>query len=401
MINQNDRPSRLSFFLRKEGMLMNANPGYPPPSGPGSRQELPHTDYGDCFSPTDVQRGRNYQVKKAYISPPSGRRRAVGKFFKVLFSLLLIVVLLFCGYVALVVFRIHYSDEQPDHDAVARSVGELKSDGSVENIMIYGADNHQEGEYGRSDSMILLSVDKKNHTVKQTSFLRDLYVTIPGHDDNRLNAAFAYGGAKLATETIEYNFGIRIDSYVVIDFSGFTQIIDAMGGMTLSLTAEEIDYINWQCWRNKQVDTRNELVIDESTFFEDENEQRVAKVHLNGRQALWYARDRDSAGSDFDRTTRQRIVIDTMLSQLKSSDPFTLMAVAFQAAPLLTTNMSKTDVVGKMFSLIGILGYEKQEYSVPRRDNFVNLWVDGAAVLGLEDADYEKQKLYEFLYGTA
>lgn len=376
----------------KEGMLMNPSPP--------NQNESPMMDYGDRFSGTGIRHGRNYPVKNSYISPPSRPKRRLGKLFKVLLSLLLILVLLFCGYVALVIFRIHYSNDQPDHDAVIKEVGELKSDRNVENIMIFGADNHSEEEYGRSDSMILLSIDKNSHTIKQTSFLRDLYVAIPGHDHNRLNAAFAYGGAKLATETIEYNFGITINSYLVIDFSGFTQLIDTMGGITLSLSEEEIDYINWQCWRNQQVETRNEIIVDERAFYTGKNDNRVARVHLNGRQALWYARDRDSAGSDFDRTTRQRIVVDTILSQLKTGNPFTLMAVAYQAAPLFTTNMSKTDVLGKLFSVFSLLHDKKQEYSVPRMDNFVNLWVDGAAVLGVEDMDAEKQKLYEFIYGT-
>ena len=104
----------------------------------------------------------------------------------------------------------------------------------------------------------------------------------------------------------------------MVDFESFTAIIDAMGGIDLPLTAEEIDYINWQCWRNKQVETRNELDIDSYQFESSENGE-TAMVHLNGRQALWYARDRDSAGSDFDRTSRQRTVINTVFSKLKSS----------------------------------------------------------------------------------
>ncbi len=357
------------------------------------------TDYGDCFSEQEIRHSGDYRVSGRTVRPPARRRSTVGKVFRFLLILLLILLLAGVVYLALVVFRIHYDTQQPDHAGIIRQVGELKSDSSVENIMLYGADNHAADEYGRSDSMILLSIDKKTGTIKQTSLLRDLYVEIPGYDDNRLNAAFALGGPKLATETIELNFRIRIDSYLVIDFSGFTSLIDAMGGLTLELTAEEIDYINWQCWRNHQVESRHELVVPEKAFFSNKNGEQVARIKLNGRQALWYARDRDSAGADFDRTARQRIVIDTMISQLKDSNIFTIMAVAYQAAPLLTTNMSQWDVLGKLFSVFGLLKYQKKEYAVPRSDNFSFEWVDGASVIGISDQDYENRKLYEFIYG--
>lgn len=376
---------------------MKDNSSRPPRPDENRNKSIPSSDYGDRYSGRTV-RTKEYNIDP-YIKPPSKGKKTAGKLFRILLTLLLIVLLLFTGYIALIVFRVNYTGEHADHSLAISNNGELKSDSSVENIMIYGADNHKEGEYGRSDSMILLSIDKRTHAIKQTSFLRDLYVTIPGHDPDRLNAAFAIGGAKLATETIEYNFGIRIDSYIVIDFSGFTSLIDAMGGITLELTEEEIDYINWQCWRNKQVETRNEIVIPESEFYTNKNEEKAAKVKLNGRQALWYARDRDSAGSDFDRTARQRILIDTMISQLKSSNPFTLMYVAFMAAPLITTDMSKTDVLGKLFSVFELLKYDKKEYRVPRSDNFSFEWVNDASVIGIDDIEYEKSKLFEFIYG--
>lgn len=367
------------------------------PSSPEDRRSAQRrADYGDSYS---GRSGREYSIDPSYIRPPAKGRRIAGKLFKLLLSLVLIVLLLFTGYTALVVFRVKYTDAHADHSAAENGAGELRSDSSVENIMLYGADNHKDGEYGRSDTIIMLSIDKRTGTIKQTSFLRDLYVTIPGHGSDRLNAAFAIGGAKLATETVEYNFRVKTDGYIVIDFSGFTSLIDALGGMTLELTEEEIDYINWQSWRNKQTDTRNELVIPESEFHTGKNDEKTASVKLNGRQALWYARDRDSAGSDFDRTARQRIVIDTIITQLRRSDPFTLMYVAFQAAPLITTDMSWTDVLGKLFSLPQLLRYDKKEYRVPRSDNFSFLWVEDASVIGIDDLEYERSRLYEFIYG--
>ena len=184
----------------------------------------------------------------------------------------------------------------------------------------------------------------------------------------------------------------------MVDFSNFTAIIDAMGGIDLELTADEIDYINWQCWKNKQVETRHELNIDDYTFYENDNGDEVAKVHLNGRQALWYARDRDSAGSDFDRTSRQRIVINTIFAQLKSSNPVTLMRVVYEIAPLITTDMSKGSIISLGMGLISYLGYEREELSIPGSDNFSNTWAGEAQVLTIDDMDYEKERLYKFVF---
>lgn len=358
-------------------------------------ESINNDEYGDDYY-VNKKSEPNYNNIDNNLSKKKSKKLRI--LIRVIIVVLIIMILLFLLFAALTILRVNYTGSSPDSSYISSLVGELKTDNNVENIMLFGADNHTDDEYGRSDSMILISVDKKNHIIKQTSFLRDLYVEIPGYGEDRLNAAFALGGAKLAAETIEYNFKIKIDSYIVLDFSGFTAIIDAADGIELELTADEIDYINWQCWRNKQVETKNELNIDDYNFYYNDNENYVAKVKLNGRQTLWYARDRDSEGSDFDRTARQRIVIGTLIEKLKSSNPITLMKVAFNAAPMITTDMPITDVTGKLFSLTGYLKYDRSEYRVPRSDNFYNDYVYGAAVLRINDYQYEIQKLYEFIY---
>lgn len=346
----------------------------------------------------DIYSDSGKRTNRTRIQNTKKHRSKAKKVFMIILAVVLVLVLALVGYFALIVFRINYSGDSPDTASIELATGELKSSPDVQNIMLFGADNHAEDENGRSDSMILLSIDKKHHKLKQTSFLRDLYLTIPGYGEDRLNAAYSYGGAALAVETIEYNFGIKIDNYAMVDFSNFTAIIDAMGGIDLELTADEIDYINWQCWKNKQVETRHELNIDDYTFYENDNGDEVAKVHLNGRQALWYARDRDSAGSDFDRTSRQRIVINTIFAQLKSSNPFTLMRVVYEIAPLITTDMSKGSVISLGVGLVSYLGYEREELSIPGSDNFSNTWAGDAQVLTIDDMDYEKERLYQFVF---
>lgn len=176
--------------------------------------------------------------------------------------------------------------------------GELLNDPMILNIMLFGEDSRKAGEeHGRSDTMIMLSIDNRHKKLKLTSFMRDTYVTIPGNNsvgepygENKLNAAYTLGGPQLTIKTIESNFGINIDRYAVVDFKSFRNIIDILGGVDIELTSEEIDYINWQSYINNQVDTRNELADEPGV------------VHLNGRQALWYARNRGDEEAGFRAT---------------------------------------------------------------------------------------------------
>ena len=113
----------------------------------------------------------------------------------------------------------------------------LKQEG-VTNVLLIGNDSRDAGEDGRSDAMILLSISNETKTIHLTSLLRDMYVDIPGHDGNRLNAAYAYGGSKLLMETIEENFDIEVNRYMLVNFQAFANLVDAVGGVELDVTNE-------------------------------------------------------------------------------------------------------------------------------------------------------------------
>lgn len=340
--------------------------------------------------------------QKVNKKTPKRKKSKIKRFFAVILIIVIILVLLIGTYTVSVLKRIQYNSSSPDSNYIAGMVGELKSSSDVENIMIFGTDNHGENENGRADSMILLSIDKKNKTIKMTSFLRDLYLNIPGYYEDKLNASYSYGGAALAVETIEYNFGIKIDNYVVIDFQSFISVIDALGGIDIELMEEEIDYINWQCWKNKQVNTRNEMNIDDYKFYTNNSGNEVAKVHLNGRQALWHARNRGQdgicSGDDFMRTQRQRVVMDTVFANLKSADIITLMKVIYDVAPMITTNISSLNIISFAFSSLVCLNYDRKEYSIPQNDNYYNDWANASQILCIYNMELEKERLYDFIF---
>ncbi|MFR7819058.1 LCP family protein [Candidatus Pseudoruminococcus sp.] len=268
----------------------------------------------------------------------------------------------------------------------------LKSDNDVLNIMLFGADKKVDGEaYGRSDSMILLSINNRTGDLVMTSFLRDLWVEIPGYFPHRLNTSYALGGAELAIETIEYNFGVDIDRYAIVDFDSFTNIIDTLGGIDLELTDEEIDYINWQCWKNKQVETRHEITA------------KAGVVHLNGRQALWYSRDRDSAGSDWDRTNRQRIVLNTIMKDMKQSNLAQIMSIIYQVGPMIETDLDKGEIVYLAQNALNYLNYDVTASSVPDLSggNFSCPKIDDMDVVTINDWDAERARIQMAIFGSS
>ena len=128
------------------------------------------------------------------------------------------------------------------------SSAELAKKDGVKNILLVGVDARK-GESNnstRSDTMMLLTVDNNNRQIKLTSFLRDTYIEIPGYRWAKLNAAQSHGGTQLLVDTLEYNYGIDIDSYMLVNFDMFTTIIDSLGGIDVEVTEKEAKYINSQ-----------------------------------------------------------------------------------------------------------------------------------------------------------
>ena len=161
------------------------------------------------------------------------------------------------------------------------------------NILITGQDRRDPEGWGRSDTMILCSINAQTDTITMVSFLRDLYVPIPGHGSSRLNAAYSWGGADLLNKTLAQNFDAPIDGNIEIDFYDFVALIDYLGGVTVDLTAAEANHLN----KNNGWD----LVEGENL--------------LTGSQALSYSRIR-YLDSDFVRTERQRNVLTQVLEML-------------------------------------------------------------------------------------
>ena len=243
------------------------------------------------------------------------------------------------------------------------------------NILLIGQDgvnNHDT----RSDTMILCTFNREKDTITITSFLRDMYVKIPGYKSNRINAAYRFGGTKLLNKTLYENFGIEVDGNIQVDFGCFEKIIDKLGGVTMELTAAEARFIN------KHV---TGSALAEGTHL------------LNGAQALAYSRNRYDTDGDFSRTNRQRKLLGVLLETYKSKTLPEMLGIVQMLLPMITTDISKSDLTGYAISLIPMLsGAEIRMQAIPAKGAYRYADIDGKSVL-LPDMAKNRKVLEESL----
>lgn len=244
------------------------------------------------------------------------------------------------------------------------------------NVLLVGVDSREESFTGRSDSMILVSIDKKEKRLTMTSLLRDIYVSIPGHGSSRLNTAFARGGSSLLEETIEANFGIRADRCVVINFYLLMDLVDALGGMDLDVTADEIEVMNGY------LEGQNKLLGNEAGT-DLLSAEDAGEIHANGNQTLAYTRVR-YVGTDFARTGRQRTVIQKCLDKLKDMELGEVMDLAEQFLPRIQTDLTEEDCASLLLALPGIPDYQIQTMTIPEEGTYRPVNIKGMSVLSID-----------------
>jgi LCP family protein required for cell wall assembly len=302
------------------------------------------------------------------------------------FAVILVAALFFAGLYSLV--GIVYN--KLNYEEISSVAGlPMKEDGVV-NILLIGNDSRTNGEDGRSDAMILLSISSRTKTIYMTSLLRDMYVEIPGHDGNRLNAAYSFGGAELLMETVEKNLGITINRCMQVNFEAFANLVDAVGGVDLELTQEEVVYVNGYL-------VEYNMLLDRPQGTDNLDTSVSGLIHLNGAQALAYCRNR-YLGTDFGRTERQRKVLTAVIKKL----PVTLLTNGSELfdglMPNLTTNLTKNECFRLSLMAGKLITYDIVSDSIPQPDTYKDVTIRKMAVL---EVDFETNKKYlrEKLYG--
>ena len=262
----------------------------------------------------------------------------------------------------------------------------------VVNILLVGQDTRNENERARSDSMIILSVNKNTKEINMISIMRDLYVEIPdyegqSHGYNKLNAAYRFGGPGLLNLTLEKYLGLNIDYNVEVDFSGFKDIVDALGGIDVELNEDEVNYMN-----------SSEVLHDMGKVAKGlEQDFTVGVNHLNGQEALCYARIRHVGNSDWGRAERQRNVIQIIFQRMKKESWPKLLKVYSSIAKNLKTDMSNTQLMSVAFSAYS-MGLDKiNSYVIPDINECEDVRNEKGWVV-VPDWDATKKRLNDYLY---
>lgn len=261
-----------------------------------------------------------------------------------------------------------------------------KKDPDIENILILGTDSRNvQKERGRSDSIIVASFNKRTKQVKLVSFLRDTYIPIEGHGWNRINAAYAVGGVALCVNTINDLFGLDIQKFVIVNFSGASTFVDACGGVDMVLTQKEINYL---------LNLKDEFPQNSDGTY-----------HLDGKVALDYMRMR-KIDSDFGRTERQRKTMMAIYSQAMARKDVTQMYnLVREGFNLVKTNLKLSEMLDLAQSVISMgselnIGSESVPPKSTKKLMWSNRYIDRKSVLWIENLDDAKKYVVAMIYGN-
>lgn len=275
---------------------------------------------------------------------------------------------------------------------IEKSGGETLSDNNIINILLIGTDSRTNEVKSRSDTMMLVSVNKKTEEITLTSFARDIYTYIPALGySNRLNVPCAVGGPTMLLDTMKQVFGIEIDGYIMVNFFSFIDVVDALGGVDVELREAEIEYLN------KNLNTQNEL-LGKSQLTDHLGYGTSGMVHLNGNQALAYARIRQLDG-DTMRTARQRSVITALINKAKGLSLQELNNLAKLVLPMVTTNLTQTECMSMLVNALEYFSYDIQTLSIPQASSSYLTMIDGMSVFYV-DFYAEKLILKEEIFGV-
>lgn len=339
--------------------------------------------------PAQDKQQKRPQNQRAYTTAAPVKKRHKSIVWRIIRPVVILLLVIFIIYSIIALVFINKMNIVDRGERLPQASGVMSASGT-RNILLIGTDSRSDGERGRSDSMIMLSMCSDTNTINMVSFMRDAYVEIPGHGSSKLNAAYSYGGPELLMDTIEQNFKVEIDDYITVNFNSFADIVDAVGGVEIEVSDEEAVAIN------VMLDSK-----EGKKFFgkpkKSDYLDGAGTYEMNGKQALFYSRLRKVGNADFERTERQRKVLNQIIG--KVSNPARLMSAAGSALPSMTTNMGK----GSLYLLslkapFMLAGYDTAEIRIPAENTYSGANIDGQSVLQI-DFDANINILEEELYG--
>lgn len=254
----------------------------------------------------------------------------------------------------------------------------------ITNILLLSSDAREGETVSRSDSIIILTIDDTNKKIKLTSLMRDMLVSIKGHGDEKLNHAFAYGGPELMIETIQNNFGIKLDKYAVVDFNGFKSIVDLIGGVDAEIEDYEIDELNKYIVEGGG--TTNDYILEEGPQL------------LNGYQALSYARIRKVGNGEYERTERQRKLLTSLTKKAKQINPLKIPKLINEGIKYVDTNLTLKDIINLSYTALNLDTSNITTLQVPLQNACVSTIYSEKGWVFVIDKKENSNALKEFIF---
>lgn len=257
----------------------------------------------------------------------------------------------------------------------------------ITNIAIYGVDEKVD-DIQRSDTIMVGTIDTKHNKLKISSFMRDSYVNIPGHGYDKLTHAYADGGPELSIATINKNFDLNITDYVAVDFTRLEKIIDALGGVEIDLTDQDIRDLNDYMAIVYNFYNEPIKLVERSSD---------GLVHLNGFEAVGYGRNRSTPGADFDRTQRQRNLMNAMFQKVSKMGTAKLATLIPKLMPYVETSLTNSEIVTLATKVLSMNSMELEQCRFPMDDNALDSYINGTYYMTF-DEDITRNQIYEYLF---
>lgn len=295
---------------------------------------------------------------------------------KILIGILVIII----GLVGGVGFYINTMLNQVDGTNISQSDEDLGIEQSVDekelpdvtNIALFGLDRRDPTENSRSDSIMIATLDLEHKKVKLSSIMRDTYVSIPGRGMDKINHAYAFGGPELAIRTINENFAMDIRDYVMVDFYGMKDIINTLGGVEIDIKPEEV--------------SRSKV-------------SSPGLQTLNGEQALAYSRIRYVGNGDYERTDRQRRVLEQLMGKILNAGALQYPKIASSLLPYVETSLSKGEILKLGTSAFASGVSSLEQYRIPVDGYAKGQKMNGIYYLVPQDLKANVELLHGFIYG--
>lgn len=271
------------------------------------------------------------------------------------------------------------------------------------NILLLGADARVTTEPARTDTMIILSINKESGNVKLSSIMRDTAVSFDGHFNTRINSAYFYGGERLAMKTVNEYFGMNIEKYVYVDFNGFATIAETLGGTNMDISEDEARQINKNVVEQYKIlieQGKMEYEAAEKEYYATELHTAGTNVHLNGMQTLGYARIR-KLDSDYARAERQRKVLNVLMAGLQKATAYQLMTLYSRCQPYFRTNLSMSECIELATLVLNRSDFRAaDEMRLPVPGSYKEEKRNNEAMLYDMDIELNQRDLHNFIYAV-